>query len=93
MQSNCKYIRLVVGIFFCFSNCKNYNAKATVIGVLSWSYVFKYFCYFTYKNCNAEAIMQVTRVPAVKAFLSNILLAVFVFFISNASVAIANMSD
>lgn len=37
--------------------------------------------------------MQVARVPVVKAFLSNILLAVFVFFIPNASVAIANMSD
>lgn len=80
MQSSCRYVRLVAGTCFCFSNFKNYNARTAAAGVPGWSHIPECFCFFACKNCNTGAVVPAAGMPAAGAFLFNIFLAVFAFF-------------
>ena len=64
---------------------------ATAIGVLAaCAKLVADICFhfFNHKNCNEGEV-----VPAARAFLFNILLAIFVFLIANAKAAAASMSN
>ena len=91
-RSSCRYVRLVAGTCFRFSDRKNRNAGAAAAGVSGWSHVPECFRFSACKNRNAGAAVPAANVPAAGAFLPNTSLAVSAFSIANAGAAVAGVS-